>query len=179
MKNDYEIRGDVTAIFLDRKDGTRLECLIDTADLPRVMEFPNTWFAHQQPATGNFYVCGTLYSGGGKKHFIPLHRWILKVSTSKDHVDHIYHQTLDNRRNKMRIVSCSFNGLNRKGADKKNVSSGCLGVTYEKDRAKWKAYLNIQGRHYNLGRFATKEEASQVAIKARVDRGIYLTEANV
>ena len=30
MRNEYEIRGDVTAVFLKRKDGTRLEMVIDT-----------------------------------------------------------------------------------------------------------------------------------------------------
>jgi hypothetical protein len=179
MKNDYEIRGNVTVIFLDRKDGARLECLIDTADLPRAMEFPNTWFAHQQPITGYFYVVGHVTLENGEKRFIKLHRWILGVTKSSDFVDHINHDTLNNRRSNLRVVDCSFNTLNRKGADSKNHSSGYLGVTYEKNRAKWKAYLNIQGRHYNLGRYLTKEEAYQVAIKARVDRGIHLMEANI
>lgn len=39
MKNDFEIRGDVTAIFLRRKDGNPMETIISTSDLPKAQEF--------------------------------------------------------------------------------------------------------------------------------------------
>lgn len=41
MKNEFEIRGDVTVIFLKRRDGTVLETVIDTSDLTRAREFHN------------------------------------------------------------------------------------------------------------------------------------------
>ncbi|MFM1655544.1 hypothetical protein ACI7RC_26120 [Brevibacillus sp. B_LB10_24] len=45
MKNDYEIREGVTAIFLKRKDGTVIETIIDTSDLPKAQEIEGAWYA--------------------------------------------------------------------------------------------------------------------------------------
>ena len=45
MKNRFVVRGDITIIFLDRQDGTVIETIIDTADLPKAAAFPNKWCA--------------------------------------------------------------------------------------------------------------------------------------
>ena len=39
MKNKFEVRGKIVAIFLDRKDGTTIETIIDLDDLSMVQEF--------------------------------------------------------------------------------------------------------------------------------------------
>lgn len=43
IKNRYEIRDDITIIFIYRPDGEILEVIIDTTDLPKVMGFNNSW----------------------------------------------------------------------------------------------------------------------------------------
>lgn len=159
MKNDYEIRGDVTVIFLDRKDGTRLECLIDTADLPRAMEFPNTWFAWQQKSRKAIYVRGNPN--------VYLHRWLLNPPKylQVDHVDP--KNTLDNRRSNLRVVTCAENAQNRFGAYKTNKSCGIRGITFDKNRNKWQAKLTLNYKTIHIGRFSSIVEAENALIKAR------------
>jgi hypothetical protein len=43
MKNGYEIRGEVTSIFLKRKDGKVIETFIDTNDLNKANEHHGIW----------------------------------------------------------------------------------------------------------------------------------------
>lgn len=55
MKNDYEIRGDITAIFIKNKNVGVLETIVNTSDLERLIDFGASWhlrFSSTQP----FYV---------------------------------------------------------------------------------------------------------------------------
>lgn len=47
-----------------------------------------------------------------------------------------------------------------------NNTSGFRGVSYDKTRDKWKAYIKLKYKNINLGRFNTKEEAIKARIKA-------------
>ena len=38
-------------------------------------------------------------------------------------------------------------------------SSGYTGVSYMKNKKKWRAYINLRGKQIHLGLFETKEEA--------------------
>ncbi|GMA55457.1 hypothetical protein GCM10025857_68140 [Alicyclobacillus contaminans] len=58
MKNEFEIRGDVTAIFVKAKGGKMLETLIDTSDLPIADSMPNSWYAHADSSQHRYYVEG-------------------------------------------------------------------------------------------------------------------------
>jgi hypothetical protein len=105
MKNSYEIRGDITAIYLNQKDGTVLETLIDTSDLPIAQEFPMTWYAYWHNDSKTYYVKGNTPIKKGKRTIILLHRWLTKAPKGKE-VDHFNHNGLDNRRNSnLRIVT--------------------------------------------------------------------------
>lgn len=42
----------------------------------------------------------------------------------------------------------------------RNNTSGVKGIWYDKSRHQWQAYINIHRRRINLGRYATKEEAT-------------------
>jgi len=166
MKNNYEIRGDMTVIFLDRKDGTRLECLIDTADLPRVMEFPYKWNPHWDRHTKSFYAEGKTYNGRNsnghyKREYFSLHRWIMQPPNGYE-VDHINHDTLDNRRCNLRIVPRGANQQNYHRA-RTTSKSGIRGVRQTKS-GKWLARYRRNGKWYHVGVFATAKEA-EIAIK--------------
>ncbi len=108
MKNDYEIRGDVTAIFLKRKSGEIVETIIDTKDLSLVQTFPYTWCANWFNTSNSFYV-----SGSDKGRTIYLHRFLLNFPENMV-VDHINHDPLDNTRTNLRIVTKSENGKRKK-----------------------------------------------------------------
>ena len=164
MRNEYEIRGDVTAIFLKRKDGSRLETLIDTADLPRAMEFQWTWSPHWDRHTNSFYAEGKTYKKGEKRQYFSLHRWIMNPKEGFE-VDHIFHDTLDNRRSNLRVLPKEANQQNYDRARKHNKSSGIRGVSWSKRHNKWRAAFRLNKRTYHVGLFENLHDA-EIAIKA-------------
>lgn len=68
-------------------------------------------------------------------------------------VDHINHNTLDNRRENLRICSVCENAQNRRFKG------------YSKHGNKWQVRLDVNGTHIHVGTFATEEEA-QLARRA-------------
>jgi hypothetical protein len=51
------------------------------------------------------------------------------------------------------------NVLNLTSKIPKNNTSGIKGVTYDKQRCKWRAQIVFKGKNYNLGRYALKQDA--------------------
>lgn len=49
----------------------------------------------------------------------------------------------------------------------KNSSTGIRGVSYDSKRAKYIAQIEFKGKHYNLGRFNTREEAKAAYEEAK------------
>ncbi|UVI31198.1 HNH endonuclease [Paenibacillus spongiae] len=175
MKNDYEIRGPITVIFLRRKDGTVLETLIDTDDLQSVNEFPNTWFAHWSSEVKNFYV-GGMHKVGDKWKPAMLHRW---VTNAPSHlvVDHINHNTLDNRQScNLRLLTIAQNLQNRQGAQS-NSKSGVRGVSWHKEKKKWDARVKLNGKYKRIGYFDDLEEAKTAIEAARAELMPFSQEA--
>ena len=173
MKNDYEIRGDVTVIFLDRKDGTRLECLIDTDDLPKVMELTNTLKALERKDKSTFYVKGKI----GRQSYW-LHRFLLNAKDGFE-VDHFDHNGLNNRRYNLREVTPSQNMQNRRGAQKNNKSSGVRGVSFDRKIKKWVVTLTVNKEKFHFGCYKDLDEAADVARRAIAGFMPYSTEATV
>jgi hypothetical protein len=165
MKNEYEVRGEVTAIFLKCKDGVVLETLIDTEDLPRAMEFPNTWHGQYQRDIDSYYAVGYLYKNN-KSKMVTMHRYLMDVTDREIKVDHIVHNTLDNRKRWIREVTNSQNHQNRKGANS-NTKSGVRGVYWKHQYGKWAAQVKVNYKPRFLGYFDTVEEARVVVEQAR------------
>jgi hypothetical protein len=152
MKNAYEIRGDVTAIFLHRRDGIILECLIDTKDLHRVAgEFASLYLDHG-------YVVGHPSHDYRRKKY--LHRVVMGNPPSD--VDHRFHDKLDNRKELLRLVTQSQNLLNRCGATTLSTS-GRRGVHFHRASGRWCVRITVDGRSFSFGMFGRPEEAGPVA----------------
>lgn len=175
MKNDYEVRGDVTAIFIVRRDGTRLETLINTSDLSKVKEYPNTWCVKWDTHVNSYYVLGMLKKEDGSKTSVRLHRFIVDAPNGMV-VDHINHDTLDNRKNNLRIVTNKQNQQNKK-IKRSNTISGIMGVTYHRHSKKWKCTIKVDGKTHYLGYYHDKKEAEEVVKKARKELMPYSMEA--
>ncbi len=166
MKNKFEIRGDVTAIFVKYKDKV-METLIDTDDLEKVMRFPNTWMANWYSASNNYYVIGNKpKDANGKRGTERLHRYILDAKDGLV-VDHINHDTLDNRKSNIREVPVLINNQNQKGARTDNKSSGLRNVYWNKKRQKWVGKFSLNGKFQHVGFFETVEEANKAVKRAR------------
>lgn len=166
MKNAYEIRGEITAIFIKYK-GEILETFIDSTDLSKTQEFTGTRYGWKCPKTGGVYVCGQKTNNGHRTSF-RLHRWITGVPDELQ-VDHINHNPLDNRQSmNLRFVNNSQNNQNRKGPLRNN-KSGCINVYFENERQKWCIAISLNHKKIFFKRCKSKEEAIRVAKMKRTE----------
>lgn len=101
---------------------------------------------------------GYVVRGTGRDR-IYMHREIMEYP-KKGVVDHVNRSKTDNRRSNLRI--CSIKENVRNAGLSKNSTSGINGVSYRKDRKRWRAYITVNRKQLSLGNFKTKEEA-QVA----------------
>ena len=139
IKNEYIIEGDVTKIVLRRKDGNNFHALVDTEDLGRLKTFNNAWCASYDKHVDNFYVHAILYKDRKDKNKrcekIALQCYIMNSNPETgEQVDHINHNTLDNRKNNLRIIYNRDNTKHKRGANK-NSKTGVRNVHWiEKER---------------------------------------------
>lgn len=102
-----------------------------------------------------------------RKNKIGIHRLIMKVNNSKLSVDHINGNGLDNRKENLRI--CSHKENLRNSRKPKNNTSGYKGVSWDKSRNRWKAYIIFDYKFKYLGRFKIKKDAALAYNKAAKD----------
>ncbi len=76
-------------------------------------------------------------------------------------VDHINGDRLDNRRSNLRVCKIKENVRNAQRPS--NNTSGHTGVSYRKDRDRYRAYIMVDRKQIALGNYETLEEA----VKAR------------
>lgn len=89
---------------------------------------------------------------------IRMHRFILGLEKGNPlNVDHINHDTLDNRRSNLRIATCSQNSMNRKKY--RNNSTGFKGVSFYKRHNNFMAQINVNGKRLHLGYRDTARKA--------------------
>ncbi|MEF3306645.1 HNH endonuclease [Paenibacillus sp. GYB003] len=164
MNNKYEIRGDVTAIkIVSRKYGT-FETLISTSKLDLVSDYVDHWFIQFNNRNKSFYVSGKSKHDNYKKQ-VSIHRLIMGFPVRKI-VDHINHDTLDNRDSNLRLVSNLQNQQNRKDATR-NSSSGVRNVHWHKAYGKWEVQIKMNQKKITIGYFTDIKEAEKAAIEAR------------
>ena len=166
MKNKFEVRGNLVAIFLRRKDGSVLETIIDLSDLTRVDEYVGSWCASWSPYTKSFYATGHTPRVNGKQRTIHLHRWIMKTPIGLQ-VDHINNDTLRNIRENLRNVTNNINTQNKKGS-RVDSASGFRGVSWKKATNKWQSRVMVNGKSIYLGYYTNLQEATTAAHNARV-----------
>jgi hypothetical protein len=115
-------------------------------------------------------MAGRLNSGGYlqvglyRKYYV-VHRVVWEMHYGEiptDYViDHIDGDKTNNRLSNLRICTHTENLFNSKLS--KDNSTGFKGVTYDSRRIKrpYRACINIDGKKFSLGHFATAEEASE------------------
>lgn len=157
MKNNYEERGETTVIYIKSKTYGDLECLISTSDLERAKEMPGMWNVQLNKDINTFYVKGRVKDQNGNTKGVLLHRWLLGLTNSKFYVDHIFHNTLDNRRQAMRVCSNSENQQNMRMRN--DNKSGRRGVSWSNHSQKWRAQIRVNGRYEHLGFYKDLTEA--------------------
>lgn len=164
LRNDYEIRGDITAIFLKRKDGSVIETIISTSDLEKIRSLSTRWSAFAKKGSPNFYVCGHTYVNKKRiKH--ALHRFILDEPDGLL-VDHINRDTLDNTRSNLRAVTVKQNGQNR-GKYSTRSNTGLRGVYWRERNKIYVAQVKVNQKIIYLGSFKNIADAEKAVIEGR------------
>lgn len=128
--------------------------LIDDEDFERVNQFK--W--HFVNGKYGGYARRTLNpkpSIGRYKHKdIYLHAFLLKPSKNMM-VDHINHDTLDNRKDNLRIVTASENAMNRK--KRNDNTTGYIGINIEK--GKYRVSIRKDGKTFHFGGYTNIQHA--------------------
>lgn len=154
--------------------------LVDDQDFEWLIK--NKWNVRFDPTINGYYAKRTKYVGtfDGKKKYktILMHREIVaNILKENDElklldnflkyppyypVDHINHDTLDNTRVNLRIVTNRQNTQNKKS----KCTSKYPGVCWSDMANKWVAYIRLGGKKIYLGSFINEREAAIAYEKA-------------
>lgn len=93
--------------------------------------------------------------------------WLLAKGNWPAHqIDHINRDKSDNRLTNLRECTPSENLQNL--PRKANNTSGHTGVSFHKQSGKWRAIIVAKGKRFDIGSFATREQAISARIAAKV-----------
>lgn len=100
------------------------------------------------------------------KKILYLHRLVMDVdyNNKEADVDHIKHKLYDNRKSKLRTIEHYRNLQNR--VKPSNNTSGVMGISWNKRKEQWEAYINIKGKRKNLGLYNNFDEAVKTRKRA-------------
>ena len=134
--------------------------LVDASDYEELNKYK--WSAKK--CDKNYYVYREKYLGieKGKQKSLPIymHRYLMGLKKGdKRQVDHINHNTLDNRRCNIRIVTLSQNHMNR--IKHKGHTSIYKGVHYFPRDNNWRAQIKGANRPIHIGYYKTQKEAAK------------------
>lgn len=141
--NVYIDRGDHVCIEVREGPTLKGEILIDHGDVEKV--YGSTWLVsvHGYASAAKWKI-GRFY----------MHRLLLDPP-KKMVVDHINHDTLDNRRANIRVVKPSLNLYNRKRGNVRKVGG------------RYYVYFKVDGKQKGFGGFDSHDEADQRALELR------------
>lgn len=169
--NNYIVdkENNIVKIELNRRNSENMWVIIDLEDLEKVISFPYTWYAKYSANAKGYYACATQYLPELKHgRTILMHQFIMGLDkTAREfNVDHENHNTLDNRKQNLRITNVPDNGKNRESRNINN-KSGYRNVSW--DGSAWIVQLQINGKGACLGRFSKDklEDAGKFAKEMR------------
>ncbi len=129
--------------------------LVDDVDFEFLSRF--NWIAARDHKKQAWYAQANTYRPDGKRTTVSMHRLIMGNPPGKM-VDHRDGNTLDNRRQNLRMSSALENSRNMR---RKSTTSQFKGVSWATKEGKWRAQIRIVGRSLHLGFFADQSEAAR------------------
>lgn len=146
-RNEYILYDTYAEIIIKSKKYGEQKALIDLEDIEKCKKY--NWCLKYDKTIKNSY----LHNSKG----LILHRYIMNCPDNMV-IDHINHNTLDNRKQNLKICTEIENLRN-----KKNNISGYVGVSHYKRDNTWESNITINNHKIFLGRYKDINEA----IKAR------------
>lgn len=141
--NEYHILGEITVMDLyNHKSEVVARTIFDTEDLDRVKDIK--WTLN---SAGYVYNPRFIYRG---VKGVLMHSLIMET---KDPIDHKNHDTLNNRKSNLRIVTPTQNMMNRE----------CIGISKVAKTGKYYACIGFNGKNINLGSFYVTEDEAYFA----------------
>jgi HNH endonuclease len=138
---------------------------VDDDDYDYLIQY--SWQIIQSRTDGRVYARHNFWSKKDKRpKSILMHHVILKQKSHKD-VDHINGDGLDNRKQNLRFISRTQNNYNSQ--KRVNATSKYKGVSWRKDREKWRAVATINGANKYLGLFNNEITAAAAYDSAAVE----------
>lgn len=159
MENPIVIEGDTAIVTLVGGEKTQ----VDVTDLARMTGL--RWSASRRPLRNLTYAVCLVRQPNGGLTTVYLHRLLVDAPRGKD-VDHRNHDTLDNRRRNLRVVTHAENMQNLRGA-RRDSQSGVRGVSWSAAKCKYLVRVTINGTARRFGEYRTLEEAERVAQDVR------------
>jgi hypothetical protein len=136
--------------------------IVSYADFEWLMQWK--WYAWWNPSTKSYYARRTIRLANGKRRLLFMHRLILGLEYGDTREgDHINHDTLDDRRENLRVVTRQENTFNQ---------SGVKGYCWNHRAKKFQAQITLDGKQHFLGYYDTTSDAhaAYLAAKARYHR---------
>lgn len=156
--NEIIIYDDYSEIILYNKDNEETaRSIIDLEDVEKVKHIK--W-----SKTTSGYVSG---KDKNEKNIL-LHRYLTECPDDMV-VDHINHNTLDNRKNNLRVCTKQQNEMNKLLYS--HNTSGVSGVSYYKRKEKWASKIIVNNKTIFLGYFDNKEDA--IGVRKQAEKEYY------
>ncbi len=153
-KNTFEIFEDYALVGFDNYPDIKF--MIDLEDYEK---YKNNYFYPSKEGWGihlRIYIDKKLYK----------YTRLIMGAKSNEYVDHIFGNTQDNRKEKLRVVTNQQNGFNHK-ISKKNTS-GFSGVEWNKKRKRWTARIKVNYKGIHLGQYVDKRDAVIARLQAEL-----------
>lgn len=129
-------------------------CIVDDEDYDFVSQW--RWFLKKSAVHTIGYVTKSRFKDTSLLHRVLAERWGWEIEGMD--IDHVNGNSLDNRRENLRVATRSENMCNR--VKTANNTSGFKGVTWNKQCGKWRARVKLKGKSHHLGYFENVTEAA-------------------
>lgn len=137
-----------------------LETVVDDIDYEYLLKFFPKW---QATPAGSLWRVQVRKMINGKVHTYSMHRIIMQCIAgpiSKEYeVDHINRDSLDNRRDNLRICT-RFGSTQNRGKNKNGKTSKYKGVSWNVKDSKWRVQICINRKNTYVGSFLSEDEAA-------------------
>lgn len=146
---EYEDHAEI--ILYNKQCEEIARALIDLEDVDKVKEYKwHISHGYVRSTTANMF----------------LHRLVMDCPEEMV-IDHINHDTLDNRKSNLRVCTKQQNNMNKSFMS--NNTSGYIGVHWANREKKWISKIIYKGKEIHLGYFNIKEDAIQARINAEIE----------